>query len=69
MTMDVINILDINPCACFSDLCPHIYDIYSGFVAVRSSLLRLIIHEGDKILGHLLVSCGNNDLDDHCQDC
>ena len=31
-----------------SDLCSHIYDIYSGFVAVRSSLLRPIIQEGDK---------------------
>ena len=49
MTMDVINIFDIIPCACFSDLCPHIYDIYSGFVAVRSSLLRPIIQEGDKV--------------------
>ena len=32
----------------FSDLGSHIYDIYSGFVAVRSSLLRPIIQEGDK---------------------
>ena len=50
MTMDVINIFDIIPCACLPDLCPHIYDMYSGFVAVRSSLLRPIIQEGDKIL-------------------
>ena len=53
----------------FFDLGPHTYDIYPGFVAVWSSLLRPIVQEGDKVLRHLLVSCRNNDLDDHCQDC
>lgn len=50
MTMYVINVFDIIPCACFSDMCPHIYGMYSSFVAVRSLLLRPIIQEGDKSL-------------------
>ena len=58
MTMDVINIFDIIPCACFSDLCPHIYGMYSRFVAVQSSLLRPIIQEADKSLYIILSSAG-----------
>ena len=58
MTMDVINVFDIIPCACFSDLCLHIYDMYSRFVAVRSSLLRPIIQEGDKSLYITLSGAG-----------